>query len=123
MAGRATAVSGPSELNAFITINPDDTITIIGKNPEIGQGIKTMLPMLIAEELDADWDSVTVQVASEFGRSMTCNGDASAGIPNCDGATLPCSTTDEVSAAVDDTSRCLLCPQRGLLAGVCGRAL
>jgi len=63
MAGRATAVSGPSELNAFITINPDDTITIIGKNPEIGQGIKTMLPMLIAEELDADWDSVTVQQA------------------------------------------------------------
>jgi isoquinoline 1-oxidoreductase beta subunit len=63
MAGRATAVSGPSELNAFITINPDDSITIIGKNPEIGQGIKTMLPMLIAEELDADWDQVTVEQA------------------------------------------------------------
>lgn len=61
MAGRATAVSGPSELNAFITIHPDNSITIIGKNPEIGQGIKTMLPMLIAEELDADWDSVTVE--------------------------------------------------------------
>ncbi|MGB3797097.1 MAG: molybdopterin cofactor-binding domain-containing protein, partial [Alteraurantiacibacter sp.] len=61
MAGRATAVSGPADLNAFITIHPDNTITIIGKNPEIGQGIKTMLPMLIAEELDADWDSVTVK--------------------------------------------------------------
>ena len=61
MAGRATAVSGPSELNVFITIHPDNSITIIGKNPEIGQGIKTMLPMLIAEELDADWDSVTVE--------------------------------------------------------------
>ncbi len=61
MAGRATAVSGPADLNAFITIHPDNSITIIGKNPEIGQGIKTMLPMLIAEELDADWDSVTVE--------------------------------------------------------------
>ncbi len=61
MMGKAMASSGPAELNAFITINPDNTITIIGKNPEIGQGIKTMLPMLIAEELDADWDLVSIE--------------------------------------------------------------
>ena len=51
-------VSG--ELNAFIRITSEGAITIYSANPEMGQGIKTALPMIIAEELGAAWEDVEV---------------------------------------------------------------
>ncbi|WP_371765119.1 molybdopterin cofactor-binding domain-containing protein [Massilia sp.] len=57
--GRAAAPAP----NAFLHIAPDDTVTVMVDRLEFGQGVHTALPMLIAEELDADWSRVRAELA------------------------------------------------------------
>jgi isoquinoline 1-oxidoreductase beta subunit len=63
---------GSVELNAFIKVASDGQITIYSSNPEMGQGVKTALPMIIAEEMGAKWEDVKVLQSpideSRFGR-------------------------------------------------------
>jgi isoquinoline 1-oxidoreductase beta subunit len=55
--------SAPFVPNAFIRIGADDSITIIVNKSEMGQGVYTSLPMLVAEELEADWSKIRIKPA------------------------------------------------------------
>lgn len=58
------ALEGTFDFNAYLSINTDGTATIFSPNPEVGQGIKTSFPMIVAEELDFDWAKVKVVQAA-----------------------------------------------------------
>jgi isoquinoline 1-oxidoreductase beta subunit len=52
-----------AKLNAWVTIAADNTITILCPSSEMGQGVLTALPLILAEELDADWSKVKCELA------------------------------------------------------------
>ncbi|MCX2740956.1 xanthine dehydrogenase family protein molybdopterin-binding subunit [Pontibacter anaerobius] len=63
------------DFNSYLSISPENIITILSPNPELGQNIKTSFPMIVAEELDADWTKVKVVQApldtNKFERQVT----------------------------------------------------
>jgi isoquinoline 1-oxidoreductase beta subunit len=71
--------TGPFVPNAFLRVGSDDNVTVLLAHSEMGQGIWTTLPMLVAEELDADWSNIRVEHApaapvyahTAFGMQMT----------------------------------------------------
>jgi CO/xanthine dehydrogenase Mo-binding subunit len=61
--------------NAFLKITPDGKITIVVARSEMGQGVRTSLPMILAEELEADWEHITIEQAG----ASTLYGDQTTG--------------------------------------------
>jgi len=69
-----TAVAADLNFNSYLSIATDGTITILSPNPELGQNIMTSFPMIVADELDADWNKVKVLQApldKKFERQST----------------------------------------------------
>ena len=72
-AGRAN--KGAFSPNAYLRITPDNKITIVVARSEMGQGVRTALPMILAEELEADWKQIEIEQAG----ASTLYGDQTTG--------------------------------------------
>lgn len=70
----SNADAGEMQFNAYLSISSDGTITIYSPNPELGQNVMTSFPMIVAEELDADWNKVKAVQApldKKYDRQLT----------------------------------------------------
>jgi isoquinoline 1-oxidoreductase beta subunit len=70
MAGSAGADDAGSMVTLFARISPSGAVTLFAPNPEVGQGTKTALPMIFAEELDVAWRDVVIEMADYMGGKM-----------------------------------------------------
>src|SRR5579864_2300943 len=61
--------------NAYLRITPDNRVTIVVARSEMGQGVRTALPMILAEELEADWKQIAIEQAG----ASTLYGDQTTG--------------------------------------------
>src|SRR2546427_5174281 len=71
--GGAAVPATPINPNTYIKVHPDNTFTIMAKNPETGQGIRNSLPMIVADEFDVDWKQVKIEQSDrddKYGRDM-----------------------------------------------------
>lgn len=69
----STAVAEDNMLNMYIKIKADGTVVLLAPNPEIGQGVKTSLPVIVAEELAVDWKKIQVEfspIDTKYGRQV-----------------------------------------------------
>src|SRR5882762_2652808 len=64
--GKTVAEEAAFAPNAYLSIDASGLVTLVAPNPEIGQGVKTAIPMLLAEELDVDWEKVVIMQAARF---------------------------------------------------------
>ncbi len=74
MVNAPAAAGGSVGFNSYLSIAPDGVITILSPNPELGQNIFTSFPMIVADELDADWSKVKIVQAmldKSFDRQVT----------------------------------------------------
>ena len=81
--GKPTEASlGEFSPNVFLRISPDGTITIVAHKPDMGQGVTTSIPMILAEELDVDWQTVKLDIGRAdraFGNQLS---GGSTSVPN-----------------------------------------
>jgi len=66
--GSRIASASPERLAGWVRIDRDETITIVAPQSEMGQGVATSIPMLVAEELDADWAHVRHETFPEVAK-------------------------------------------------------